>query len=64
MAKSATIYHDIALMALQAEKERWPECGTLEAIAQYAWTQLQYRVETQRLQDLLDEFAEDLGEEA
>ena len=60
MSKSANIYRDIALMALSADMERWTECGTLEAIAQFAWTQLQYRVGTQRLQDLLDEFAADL----
>lgn len=61
MTKSTAICRDIALLALKADEGRWPECGTLEAVAQYAWTQLQYRVGTQRLQDLLDEFAADLA---
>jgi len=64
MARSATIFHDIALMALKADNEHWTEAATLEAVLSYAWSQLLYRRNGEELCALVAELSEDLSEDA
>lgn len=63
MTRSTTIFHDIALMALTAEKEHWTEAATLEAALSYAWAQLQYRRNGEELVALVAELSEDLSDD-
>ena len=63
MTRSTTVYRDVALTALTAEKDHWTEVGMLDAVLSYAWKQLLYRCSTADLEALVAEMTADLAEE-